>query len=139
MESIHEGATGFSAISEDGEILQCTPMFRCGKPWTSGDVIVYTDGSLDDEGNTRVFASKFNPDELVGDAEYAALSLEPLEEQDWEAVELILDLMQSLTLTGMEKDEMSGVIAEIMSRGPEFVRKTIRSLSDDTDDRGTVG
>lgn len=129
MEAAHEGIAGFTAISEDGEVLQCTPMFCCGEPWTSGNVIVYTDGSLDDDGSTRVFASKFNPNDLVGNDEYAALSLEPLEERDWEAVELILKLMQGLTLAGLEKGEMSSIISIIMSQGPEFARQTICSLS----------
>lgn len=109
-------------------------MFCCGKPWTSGDVIVYTDGSLDDEGNTRVFASKFNSDELVGDAEYTALSLEPLEERDWEAVELLLGLMQSLTIAGLGEEEMSVAVAKIMGRGPEFAREALRSLPGNMDE-----
>lgn len=138
MEATHEGTTGFTAISEDGEVLQCTPMFCCGEPWTSGNVIVYTDGSRDDDGSTRVFASKFTPDDLIGDNEYAALSLEPLEERDWEAIELILNLMQGLTLAGLEKEEMNSVISEIMSRGPEYAKQTISSLSDKMDNETSM-
>lgn len=53
----------FTVISENGEETECEILFTYSDDNTNRNYIVYTDNSRDDENNTRVFASIFNPDE----------------------------------------------------------------------------
>ena len=60
--------------------------------------IVYTDNSIDEEGNIRVYASIYNPADLqvVEGEELAALELIPIEtEKEWKIIETILEEMQN--------------------------------------------
>ena len=54
--------------------------------------IVYTDHSIDNEGNTKVYASIYDPKDLKSDEnnEFAALPLKPIEtEKEWKIIETI--------------------------------------------------
>ncbi len=87
----------FKAVDEDGRTIDCEALFCYQSPETKKNYIAYTDHSIDEEGNTRVYASIYEPEDLksYSDSEYAALPLKPIEtEREWETVETILQEMQ---------------------------------------------
>ena len=88
----------FKAIDEEGRQLDCEALFLFESPETKKNYIVYTDHSIDDEGNTKVYASIYDPKDLKSDEnnEFAALPLKPIEtEKEWKIIETILNEMQS--------------------------------------------
>lgn len=88
----------FKAVDEEGRQLDCEALFLFESPETKKNYIVYTDHSIDDEGNTKVYASIYDPKDLktVEDTEFAALPLKPIEtEKEWKIIETILNEMQS--------------------------------------------
>ncbi|HIQ90326.1 MAG TPA: DUF1292 domain-containing protein [Candidatus Coprosoma intestinipullorum] len=96
MNETNEGLK-FKAVDEDGRQIDCEALFCFQSPETKKNYIAYTDHSIDDEGNTRVYASVYDPKDLksYSDNEFAALPLKPIEtEREWETVETILNEMQ---------------------------------------------
>ena len=84
----------FTAIDATGRFLHCDVLFMMEQ----GDehYIVYTDGSVTNDGETHVYASVYDPAGLVtfGDGEHCALSLEPITDgRAWELIEHALDLL----------------------------------------------
>lgn len=74
----------FTVIGENGEETVCEILFTYHDDDTNKDYIVYTDNSIDNEGNTRVFASIFNPNEKN-------LVLYPIEtDEEWSMIERAL-------------------------------------------------
>ena len=65
----------FKAIDEEGRQLDCEALFLFESPETKKNYIVYTDHSIDNEGNTKVYASIYDPKDLKSDEnnEFAAL------------------------------------------------------------------
>lgn len=87
----------FKAVDADGRQIECETLFMFDSPETQKSYIVYTDNSIDEEGNTRVYASIYNPDDLKinKDEDVAALELIPIEtEKEWKIIETILETMQ---------------------------------------------
>ena len=92
----NENVLKFKAIDDEGRQLDCEALFLFESPETKKHYIVYTDHSIDDEGNTKVYASVYNPDDLKQDDEFAALPLKPIEtDKEWKIIETILNEMQS--------------------------------------------
>lgn len=92
----NENVLKFKAIDDEGRQLDCETLFLFESPETKKHYIVYTDHSIDDEGNTKVYASIYNPKDLKTDDEYAALPLKPIEtEKEWKVIETILNNMQA--------------------------------------------
>ncbi len=88
----------FKAIDAEGRQLECEALFLFESPETNKSYIVYTDHSLDEEGNTKVYASIYEPEDLKSDDnnEFAALPLKPIEtEKEWKIIETILNEMQA--------------------------------------------
>ena len=88
----------FKAIDEEGRQLDCEALFLFESPETKKNYIVYTDHSIDNEGNTKVYASIYDPKDLKSDEdnEFAAFPLKPIEtEKEWKIIETILNEMQS--------------------------------------------
>lgn len=87
----------FKAVDAQGRQIDCETLFMFESPETQKSYIVYTDNSIDEEGNTRVYASIYNPADLrisEGD-DLAALELQPIEsEKEWKIIETILEEMQ---------------------------------------------
>ena len=119
----------FTAISEDGDKLRCTALFCCGAPLTSSDVIVYTDGTTDEDGDTKVYASKINMESFTGDDEWASVELSPLEEGDWEVIEVLLRLFQSLAIAGYNEEEIQDIASELMDQGLDYVLRLLERMS----------
>lgn len=75
----------FTVINDNGEEVQCEILFTYNDERTGKDYIAYTDNTMDKEGNTKVYASIFNPEEENP-------TLLPIEtDKEWEIIEAILD------------------------------------------------
>lgn len=88
----------FKAVDEDGRQIECDTLFMFDSPETKKSYIVYTDNSIDEEGNTKVYASIYDPKELKvnEDEEFVSLNLTPIEtEKEWKIIETILEEMQN--------------------------------------------
>ena len=87
----------FKAVDAEGRQIDCETLFMFESPETGKNYIVYTDNSIDEAGNTRVYASIYNPDDLkmTGENDMAALQLIPIEtDKEWKIIETILEEMQ---------------------------------------------
>lgn len=74
----------FKITGEDGKDIECEAIFTFEGRDNGKHYMVYTDNTLDEEGNTKVFASVYNPDQ----DEQTLLPIET--EEEWEMVESIL-------------------------------------------------
>ena len=84
----------FNAITPEGMLVECETLFTFENAETNRSYIVYTDNRTDDEGNTTVYASIYDPASVeYNEASWmAALSLIPIEsEEEWAVVEQLLE------------------------------------------------
>ena len=78
----------FKVIDDEGKEVECEVLFTFESDETGKNYIVYTDNTTDEAGNTKVYASIYNPDE-------DETRLEPIEtEKEWKIIETILDELQ---------------------------------------------
>ena len=78
----------FKVINEDGVETECDILFTFESEETGKSYIVYTDNTFDENGNTRVYASTYEPDEGYG-------KLLPIEtEKEWKIIETVLETLQ---------------------------------------------
>ena len=78
----------FTVSDENGRETKCETLFTFDSEETGKNYIVYTDNSVDENGNTQVFASIYNPD---SDEQ----RLMPIEtEKEWKIIEIILAELQ---------------------------------------------
>ena len=78
----------FSVIDDKGEKIECEALFTFESDETKKNYIVYTDNSLDENGNVKVYASIFDPTKDPAD-------LIPIEtEREWKIIETILESVQ---------------------------------------------
>ena len=74
----------FKIIDKDGKEIEFDILFTFESDETNKNYMVYTDNTTDEEGNTKVYASVFNPN-----AE--PLELLPVEtEREWKVIETII-------------------------------------------------
>ena len=74
----------FKIIDKDGKEIEFEILFTFESDETNKNYMVYTDNTTDEEGNTKVYASVFNPT-----AE--PLDLLPVEtEWEWKVIETII-------------------------------------------------
>ena len=74
----------FKIIDKDGKEIEFEILFTFESDETNTNYMVYTDNTTDEEGNTKVYASVFNPN-----AE--PLELLPVEtEREWKVIETII-------------------------------------------------
>lgn len=79
----------FTIVNDNGEEIKCEILFTYEDEKTNKNYIAYTDNTLDDEGNTKVYASIFNPEE-----ENPVLL--PIEtDEEWKLIEGILTSLSS--------------------------------------------
>lgn len=77
----------FTVISDEGEELECEILFTYEDEKTHKNYIAYTDNSLDEEGNTKVYASIFDPKEENP-------TLMPIEsDEEWDLISGILETL----------------------------------------------
>ena len=78
----------FTIIDTKGKERQCEVLFTFESDETKKNYIVYTDNTLDHEGNVRVYASIYNQKDK-------GVELEPINsEREWKIVETILSSIQ---------------------------------------------
>lgn len=78
----------FKIMSDDGKEIECEVLFTFESDETKKNYIVYTDNTLDEQGNTKVYASIYNPNE-------ENTNLIPIEtDKEWKIIETILDELQ---------------------------------------------
>ena len=88
----------FKVFDDNGKEVECEVLFTFDSDETGKSYMVYTDNSEDEEGNTRVFASIYNPNENE-------VKLEPIEsDKEWKIIETILQEIQA-SAQDMETDE----------------------------------
>ena len=58
-----EEKTKFTVLDENGNEVECEVLFTFDSEETNKSYIVYTDNTTDEEGNTKVYASIFNPND----------------------------------------------------------------------------
>ena len=93
----NENVVKFKAIDDEGRQLDCEALFLFESPETKKHYIVYTDHSIDDEGNTKVYASIYNPDQ-------DETKLLPIEtDKEWKIIETILEELQNETANNIEE------------------------------------
>ena len=79
----------FKVFNDAGQEVECEVLFTFESDETKKNYIVYTDNTVDEEGNTKVYASIYNPDE-------DETKLLPIEtEKEWKIIETILDELQN--------------------------------------------
>ncbi len=79
----------FKVVNDEGKEVECEVLFTFESDETKKNYIVYTDNTLDEEGNTKVYASIYNPDE-------DETKLLPIEtDKEWKIIETILDELQN--------------------------------------------
>ena len=87
----------FKVVNDEGKEIECEVLFTFESDETKKNYIVYTDNTLDEEGNTKVYASIYNPDE-------DETKLLPIEtDKEWKIIETILEELQN-EIQGNESD-----------------------------------
>lgn len=78
----------FTVLDDNGKEVVCHILFTFDSEETKKSYIVYTDNSRDEQGNIKVYASIFNPNEENP-------KLEPIEtEKEWKIIDTILNTLQ---------------------------------------------
>lgn len=79
----------FKVVNEDGKEVECEALFTFESEETKKSYIVYTDNTKDEAGNTKVYASIYDPNS-------ESTSLEPIEtDKEWKIIETILTELQN--------------------------------------------
>ena len=78
----------FKILGDNGQEIECEVLFTFESDETKKNYMVYTDNTLDEQGNTKVYASIYNPNE-------ENTNLIPIEtEKEWKIIETILEELQ---------------------------------------------
>ena len=89
----------FKVTNEEGKEIECEVLFTFESEETNKNYIVYTDHTQDEEGNTKVYASVYNPDEET-------TTLLPIEtEKEWAIIETILQELQEQAGNGVKEND----------------------------------
>ena len=79
----------FKVMNDEGKEVECEVLFTFESDETKKNYIVYTDNTTDDEGNIKVYASIYNPNETE-------TKLLPIEtDKEWKIIETILEELQN--------------------------------------------
>ena len=90
----NEEVMTFKVMDDNGKEIECEVLFTFESEETKKNYIVYTDNTIDDDGNTKVYASVYNPNE-------EETKLMPIEtDKEWKIIETILEEIQSEARNG---------------------------------------
>ena len=96
MSSEKDEIMTFKVKNDEGVEVECEVLFTFESDETKKNYIVYTDNTLDENGNTKVYASIYNPDE-------EETKLLPIEtDKEWKIIETILEELQNAANSGQE-------------------------------------
>ncbi|MBQ9318695.1 MAG: DUF1292 domain-containing protein [Bacilli bacterium] len=88
-EQVNDEIMTFKVTNDEGKEVECEVLFTFESDETKKNYIVYTDNTIDQEGNTKVYASIYNPEEVE-------TKLLPIEtEKEWKIIETILEELQN--------------------------------------------
>lgn len=74
----------FKIFDENGNATECEVLFTFDSEETEKNYIVYTDNTKDDEGNTKVYASIYHPEDPT--------KLDPITtDKEWKIISMVLD------------------------------------------------
>ena len=94
-----ENKNQFKLVDETGKEVIYDVLFTFDSEETNKSYIVYTDNSLDDEGNIQVFASVYYPGSDTS-------RLDPIEtDKEWKIIETILKTIEESVKEKTEKNE----------------------------------
>ncbi len=85
-----EGKNTFTVINDEGKEIVCDVLFTFDSDETKKSYVVYTDNTKDENGNIRVYASIFNPDDNGDGTELLPIQTE----KEWKVIEKILESLQ---------------------------------------------
>ena len=88
----------FTVVNDEGKEIECEMLFTFESEETGKNYIVYTDDTLNEEGNTKVYASIYDPESE--DEETQLISIES--EEEWAIIQTILEQLQE---ESFEEDE----------------------------------
>ncbi len=87
----------FKVFNDEGKEIECEVLFTFDSDETKKSYMVYTDNTTDDEGNTKVYASIYDPKEENP-------KLLPIEtDKEWKIIETILEEIQKKVTEGDEQ------------------------------------
>ena len=89
----------FKVIDDNGKEIECEILFTFESDETGKNYIVYTDNTKDENGNTKVYASTFNPNEP--DTKLTAIETE----KEWKIIETILEELQASAVEQAKESE----------------------------------
>ena len=107
----------FKVKNDEGVEVECEVLFTFESEDTGKNYIVYTDNTLDEDYNTKVYASIYNPDEQE-------TKLLPIKtDTEWKIIETILEELQNAANSGQEDfDSLT-----------ETIEKRVESLNNSDD------
>lgn len=89
----------FKIFNEQGEEVECEVLFTFESDETKRNYMVYTDNTIDEEGNTKVYAAIYDPT-------LDKQTLKPIEtEKEWKIIETILEQLQETVQNEGEVNE----------------------------------
>jgi uncharacterized protein YrzB (UPF0473 family) len=89
----------FKVFDDNGNEIECEVLFTFESDETKKNYIVYTDNRTDEEGNTKVYASIYTPDQ-------ENTQLEPITtDHEWAIIEKILGELQEEARKAVEESE----------------------------------
>lgn len=90
----------FKIQNENGQEVDCEALFTFESEETGRNYMVYTDNTADTEGNTKVYAGIYEPENKEG-------ILQPIEsEEEWKIIETILAEIQDDLKEELEESEL---------------------------------
>lgn len=79
----------FKVLTAEGKELECEALFTFESDETKNNYMVYTDNTLDEQGNVKVYAA-------IYDKKENGINLIPIEsEKEWKMVEAVLEEVQA--------------------------------------------
>lgn len=88
----------FKVTNDEGIEVECEVLFTFESEETKKNYMVYTDNTTDESGNTKVYASIYNPEEKEP-------KLIPIEtEKEWNIIEKILEQLQEKVKEGYSEE-----------------------------------
>ena len=89
----------FKITGDDGKEIECEVLFTFDSDETKKSYIAYTDNTVDENGNTKVYASIYTPGE-------DPVNLLPIEtDKEWKIIETILNTLQEQAKESLAEDE----------------------------------
>lgn len=89
----------FKVFDDEGREIECEVLFTFESEETNKNYMVYTDNTKDEEGNIKVYAAIYNPDE-------DETKLEPIEtDHEWKIIEKILEELQEEVNNSVEGED----------------------------------